>query len=356
MDLRAILRMYPTSAQPLSAPEPLGNAGGFSGARLWRFPSPRGPLVLRAWPEEGRDATAILQIHRWLQEAGTLGFIPVPLLARDGRTLVRQANQLWELAPWLSGVADRNRPPRRERLRAGFAALAAFHQRLAHHQTGGPSPGLARRLLEIEALQRGGFATLERAIQARSAEPEAQPARRWLALAQSLAPEIAERLRRDAARVVTLQPCLRDARPDHLLFEGDRLTGLVDFGAMAVESVACDLARLLAEWVGPDCSARAEALAHYSHVRPLDPRETELIATFESATALLTAAHWARWHFLERRVFDDPSAALHGLECGFDRLAEQARGKSSPPRVTELETGWVLLRRKPGPRADSGWV
>ena len=44
-----VLRQYP---RPLwsGAPLPLGNRGGFSGARLWRLDGPAGPLCLRAWP------------------------------------------------------------------------------------------------------------------------------------------------------------------------------------------------------------------------------------------------------------------------------------------------------------------
>ena len=49
-----------------------------------------------------------------------------------------------------------------------------------------------------------------------------------------------------------LQPCLRDARPEHFLFDGDQLSGLVDFGAMAVDSVVGDLARLIGEWLDDD--------------------------------------------------------------------------------------------------------
>src|SRR5206468_88816 len=116
-----------------------------------------------------------------------------------------------------------------------------------------------------------GFELLERALDRSAADPRRALARRWLALARRLAPAVAALVRREAGRVVGLQPCLRDARPDHFLFEGERPTGLVDFGAMGRDSVAGDLARLLAEWVGPDPAARAEALASYAAIRPLDP-------------------------------------------------------------------------------------
>ncbi len=121
-----------------------------------------------------------------------------------------------------------------------------------------------------------------------------------------------------------LQPCLRDARPDHFLFEGDRLTGLIDFGAMGLEAVSADLARLLSEWVGPDLLARAEALDTYTSIRHLEDAEATLIDVFESSAAVLGAGHWIRWHFVEGRRFDDPEAVSRGIERGLERLAQWA--------------------------------
>jgi len=101
------------------------------------------------------------------------------------------------------------------------------------------------------------------------------------------------------------------------------VTGLVDFGAMAVDTVAADLARLLADWVGTDRSTRAEALAAYAAVRPLDAVELALIDPFEDATALLGAGHWIRWHFLEGRAFTDPGAVAEGIARGLRRMGER---------------------------------
>jgi homoserine kinase type II len=324
-DLKAVLDRYPAIARPLGPPEPLGNAGGLSGSRLWRYPSGRGRLVARAWPEDGPPRLAIEQIHRWLRETNDLGFVPVPLAALDGRALQEHGGRLWEVAPWLDGDAPPIPPPSIP-LRAGFAALAAFHQRLRTDRTLGPSPGLQRRLREVEALLGGGFNALERAGTALPNDPCWGLARRWLELARRAAPRLVEPLQRSSTRVVALQPCLRDVRPEHLLFRGDRLTGLVDFGAMAVESVAADLARLLTEWIGPDRVGRAEALKAYAAIRPLDEAETALIDAFDASAALLGAGHWVRWHFVEGRSFDEPGAVERGIARGLERLGRMAAG------------------------------
>ena len=127
-------------------------------------------------------------------------------------------------------------------------------------------------------------------------------------------------LEQAAARIVPVQPCLRDARPEHFLFEGDRLSGLVDYGAMGVDSVAADLARLLGEWTCGDLAARREALDSYERVRPLGPSEASLIRVFESATALLIGERWLRWKYIEGRAFDDPNAVAKGLARSLSKL------------------------------------
>src|SRR3954465_14808711 len=96
--LNVVLSRYPAIVRPTSALEPLGNAGGGSGARLWRFASGRGVLVARAWPPDGPGRPALELIHRWLASAGDLDFVPVPIPALDGRTIHEHAGQLWEVS------------------------------------------------------------------------------------------------------------------------------------------------------------------------------------------------------------------------------------------------------------------
>jgi homoserine kinase type II len=184
----------------------------------------------------------------------------------------------------------------------------------------GPSPAVQARLLEIEVLLQDGFDVVKRALDRAPTDLVGISARRWLELARPMASQLVAPLRRAVGREVLLQPCLRDARPEHLLFRGDRVTGLIDFGAMAIDSVAADLARLLGDWVGPDRVERATALEAYTAIRPLEPFELTLIDAIAGSTALLGAGHWVRWHYLERRSFRDPSAVAHGIARGLERL------------------------------------
>ncbi len=142
--------------------------------------------------------------------------------------------------------------------------------------------------------------------------------------------QLLDPLRLAAGRTIPLQPCLRDARPEHFLFEGDRVTGLVNFGAMGVDCVAGDLARLMGEWLEGDASARVEAMASYERIRPLGADEAAAIDAFASSSALLVGERWIRWHFIEGRRFDDPSAVAQGIARGLDHLERLVIGANFP--------------------------
>jgi homoserine kinase type II len=228
----------------------------------------------------------------------------------------------------MAGAAESSRPPALGRVRSAFAALAAFHQRLSRERWEGASTGLALRYKAASQLVEGGLDVLEQAIERAGELGETErreAAMSWVRLARAVAPRLRDPLHQAAMRIVPLQPCLRDARAEHFLFMGECVTGLIDFGAMDIDCVASDLARLIREWFDGEPAARAEALAAYERVRPLDIAEAALIEPFESATSLLIGEHWIRWHYLEGRHFDDPLAVSHGIARGLGYLEQLAR-------------------------------
>jgi len=324
--LDRLLSRYPDRLRPTGAIRPLGGAGGLSGARLWRYASPTGEMAIRAWPEQGGGRARVETIHGWLRIAADLAFLPQPFAALDGRTVRELGGRCWEVSPWLLGSPETNRPPAVDRVRTAFEALGVVHGRLGEGSSLGPSPGLNARSEELARLVHGGFDAIEGAIANRADDPLAPSALVWLGLARRFAPAVLSEIEGVRLVNVPLQPCLRDARPEHFLFRGNDVSGLVDFGAMDIDCVAGDLARLLGEWLPrPECEALREAgLAAYRGERPLSPAEEALIDPFEALADLLIAERWVRWRFLEDRRFDDPRAHAQGIARGLERLQRRA--------------------------------
>lgn len=331
-DLQEILTKYPGPAQPRDRPRWLGNAGGQSGATLWRYESEVGPMVARAWPTEFQDHAHLERIHRWLARAWTLGFVPAVIATVDGSTITRHGGRLWEVASWLRGCPDLAEPPGAGHVEAAFRGLAEFHRRLSVDPVSrrGSSPGVSRRFREVNELVQGGFDRLETVLATSPRDARRDLAIRWLRLARRITPGIVEPARRACHQVLRLQPCIRDARRDHFLFEGDELTGIVDFGAMDLDTVVGDLARLIGDWLGADREGllRARAISIYEEICPLGYDEKEILGFFERSTALLAPGHWVRWHFVEGRRFEDPLAVERGLKRGLERLEQTVARES----------------------------
>lgn len=324
-ELAPVLALYPSSIRPIGPPVFMGNAGGGSGARLWKFATAQGPLVARAWPPEHPNRPTLAQIHGWLARASRLGFIPVPIAGLDGGTIQGRGGRLWEVTPWLLGRADPSRPPAPLHLHLAFAGLAAFHRIFDPPEQFAPSPGLRARLAEIDGLLGGEFDRFRDAIARAPGGEERDLASCWLFAARDRAGPIRTWLAPWADRVLPIGPRLRDARSDHFLFDGDRLAGLVDFGAMGLESASADLARLMSEWLGDDPELRALARSAYQLVRPLAIAEDAAIGAFARSSKLLAGARWVRWGFVEARPFGNPDALAGGLQRSVEWLKSEDR-------------------------------
>jgi Ser/Thr protein kinase RdoA (MazF antagonist) len=329
-ELSLILSRYPSRFAPTSPIQAIGGGGGLSGAALWRFRSAAGTMLLRARPAGGPGREHIETVHGWLRAGSDLGFLALPVVSLEGRTITESGGRLWQLELWMPGAPDLDEPPALERIDAAFSGLASLHRRLAGHASRGTSPGLAAAVHELEDMMGRGFDEIDSGLRRSHRGDLEETSARWLVLARAWAPRFLPTLR-DASRLcVSLQPCLRDARPEHFLFEGDRLTGVVDYGAMGLETVAADLARLIGEWLGGGESLRGRALAVYQRVRPLDDSELALTSSFELAGDLLIGGHWLRWHFLEGRRFEDPGAVARGLARGLRRLTRRVELMEPP--------------------------
>jgi Ser/Thr protein kinase RdoA (MazF antagonist) len=327
--IQRILRLYPDDCQPHDT-QALDSADSFSGAALWKLAAPRGALALRRWPAEHPAPERLQFIQAVLWHVDQEGFhrIPLPLETRHHHGFVRHEGHLWELTPWLAGTADFAERPSLPKLENALAALASFHQAARSFplaETGpAASPGIAERAARLHALVDGGLAELARAID--KAWPElAARAVRLVALAASTGRKVLEQLESARRLKVTIQPCIRDVWRAHVLFVGDEVSGIVDFGSMRPDNVATDVARLLGSMARDDEESWQRGLAAYESVRPLADDELALVSAFDRSTVLLGGLQWLEWIYLDGRRFNNPSAVLGRVDEFLGRLERLAQ-------------------------------
>jgi homoserine kinase type II len=302
---------------------PLGNGGGFSGARLWLGDGPAGRAALRAWPPH-KTAAGIRRLHSLMEAARQHGLDVVPAVhrTREGDSVVEAAGRVWELTQWLPGRADFAEHPTAERLDAACTTLARLHRAWeAFAAPAGPCPAVGRRLkilADWSALVSTGWRPQASAT---AACPALGPAveRAWNAL-PGLLPEVPGRLLPWLASRLPMQPCLCDLWHDHLLFEGDRLTGLIDYGALKIDHVAVDLARMLGSLVGDDPHGWERGLQSYRRIRPLSDSEAQLARVLDRTGIVLGVVTWLRMLYHEKRAYEDHMAVARRLETLLNRI------------------------------------
>jgi len=328
LELREVLKAYPDDCQP-SQIEALGTAGGFSGARFWRLHTPRGLLCLRRWPPEHPTVERLefIQAVLWHVEQQGFDLAPLALPANSRKGYVRHGGTLWELAPWLAGKADFNAHPTPARLTAAMRTLAAFHQAtigfplpVAERD---PSPGIKQRAAQLQGYLAGGLSKLQESLTPHVWPDLARLGNEIVKLFPKAAPPVAALLDKASHELVPLSPCIRDIWHDHVLFLGDEVSGLVDFGALNVECVSADIARLLGSLIGDDRTGWEEGLAAYQSIRPLSPAEFQLVRAFDESSVLMSGLMWLEWVFQARREFEDRPQVIARVQAILTRLTKR---------------------------------
>jgi Ser/Thr protein kinase RdoA (MazF antagonist) len=151
-------------------------------------------------------------------------------------------------------------------------------------------------------------------------------AREFLALLPRALPVAIARHEPLAKLQFSLQPCIRDVWYENVLFTGDEVTAIVDFGAMDIDTPACDVARLLGSLVGSDSKRRQIGLAAYNSVRRLSANELLAVDAFDNDIVILAGCNWIRWIYLEQRHFENPEKICQH----FQRIVERAHLIESP--------------------------
>jgi Ser/Thr protein kinase RdoA (MazF antagonist) len=316
LDPRPVVAAY---SPPVAAARwtSLGSAGGFSGSRVWRGDADDGrEFCLKVHPPAADPERLGRTIHRWMETARSAGldFVPAVERARDGRTVVCLDGRAWEVTAWMPGRPDFRERPTDARLYAAVAALARIHTAWSEDCSLAACPAVARRwraLLDWEELLTAGW---------RPRFDAADPVRPYAEAAWNLLPAVLPAawppLMHWLRQPVPTQPCLCDIWHDHILFDCDQVTGIIDYAAAKVDHVAVDLARLLGSLAPGDRERMDAGLRVYTSVRPLP--HPELVPLLDWTGTIVAAVHWLRWLYHDRREFADPAAVA-------DRMAGVVR-------------------------------
>jgi Ser/Thr protein kinase RdoA (MazF antagonist) len=309
---RWVLQHFP--AATAQGCEPLGNRGGFSGARLWKVQGFDSPLCLRAWPKNvGPERLQFIHSEMTRAASRGLDFVPKIHSTRSAVTWVQYAGRVWDLTTWMPGVADFASNPSETRIELACTALARLHN--AWHEHGGPAvcPAILRRLERLQIWQEWQQSGWRPLPSAGLQNPIDDLVRRaWQVLPRFLE-RLPDRLRPWTTRSLPLQTCLCDIWHDHILFNGNKVGGIIDYGSLRSDHVAVDLARLLGSLVGDDTALLAAGLVAYLRVRPLSSEEEQLVRVLDETGTLIGIANWLIWLYHEHRHFEDPTAVAQRL-------------------------------------------
>jgi Ser/Thr protein kinase RdoA (MazF antagonist) len=308
---------------------------------------------LRAWPPNFLPSDRLVAIHGLMRTARRAGLVFVPAVCSTpaGTTWLEAAGRLWDLTSWLPGRPDFHDQPTRARLEAACTALAQLHAAWSLDVVGrGICPALQRRL----AAAREWTALLASGWRPAFSPEYMPPIHPWAERAWNLLPDQIELIPRRLAPWLTrdfvLHPCLCDVWHDHVLFEGSRVTGIVDYGSVKTDHETVDLARLLGSLVPGDQEQWEAGLEAYARLRPLTEEEKILVTVLDETGTCLAAANWLKWLYLERRSFEDQTAVaarlavfVCRLETPFKRThvfsKESGRPGGSPAGLADPQAG-----------------
>jgi Ser/Thr protein kinase RdoA (MazF antagonist) len=302
---------------------PLGNRGGFSGAELWRVEGDFPALCLKAWPEQAFGPQLLERMHALMLRARRvrLTFVPEIRTRADGATWIKSNGRYWDLTTWMPGQADFHQQPTAVRLAAASGALAQIHAAWQSEAiSSGPCPSIDRRLEALADWNR----LLASGWRLNADETPEQAWRPLLKRAWDLAltnyRQLPVMLAPWITKTVRLQPCIGDVWHDHILFEAERVSGIIDYGAVRIDHPAADLGRLIGSLVADDDAGWATALAAYRAVRALSWEEESLARLLDRSGAIVSLFNWLRWCGRGERSFSDPVAVTTRLTAIVERL------------------------------------
>ena len=318
---------------------------GFSGAYVARCSSPSGDsFALKRWPTSTLRHR-VEEIHRVVQHAAIHGcpFVAQPqaidqppgLGRRAGTTLCATGGGLWELSTWQPGQGATLNGSL-EAIQAGASAIAQFHDSVTSLGTDRQiAPAVLNRLTRLEersaqipsVMESIGRRGLPHELRAVLLDAGHLVRWKWDEVQQRIHRSLSQYLRRE----VPIQYVLRDVHRDHVLFHEGKISGLIDFDAVRVDTPATDLSRWVGSFLGGNHDAGAVWDAALAGFSARSKSKTGSEAEFEAGMAAdlcfasiwISLANWLVWLICEQRSFLTEPTAIASRVQNLVRVASR---------------------------------
>lgn len=287
--------------------------GGFSRAAVIHAKLAGRDCALRGWLRESVPLSRVRERHRLLQHFADAG-LPVAACYADGstgETLLIPLDSpfddwVWQVEPWLPGTPRSGASITEAQLDSVAQALAKLHNAAREYRcsvsgrewfsTGrGPVPAILERRQMLSRWDSARLAQARHSLQQAPADFR-ECCLTILSSAMPLVGAIQAELTAMSALEAELFPCWRDLWREHLLFEGEHLSGIIDATAARSDHPGTDLSRLLGSYFGDDFARWETFLASYQSIHPLTAIDLSLIGTLDRSSVLLSALAWIdRW-------------------------------------------------------------
>jgi homoserine kinase type II len=275
---------------------------GLSRARVYRLDTSQGIYALKQWPISSA-LERIDQIHRfqrYLADAG-ISLVPTLLPWPGGQFILEEDHVHWEISQWKKGrpvdglgvISD-------EQLIECAEAIAALHTRsLAYGVRRQVPPGVQDRCKKLSDFRDSSQEDILQAVaewEDNSSGSEYQSLLRDIYnSAARLAPAILPAVQRLAEEPQTCFWIIRDLWREHFLFMGNRLSGIIDFGAARIDWPIFDLVRALGTMM-IDLDPRWKMAIDCYNMSTLAPRaDLENVRLLHRASNIVAAIHWLQW-------------------------------------------------------------
>ncbi len=286
---------------------------GFSGASVWKVTTQDQAYALKRWPIGQPAYFDLPTIHRLMQQARQSGLSCIPEVqrTRHGDSVFLHDGVHWDTSTRQPGLPQTQ--PSEEQLKQAMNLLTTLHAlwRAGNERRFDICPAVTlqhRRLMSW---------TVDELEQLRQQAPTTGLFREAVLLFDQYRSQTIKRLEPWLTVRVSLHPCLGDVWSEHVLFEGNQITGLIDFGGMRYDHPAQDLARLLGSYTQGDALRRQLALVQYA---PATSELEPLTILLDDCGTIVGLGNWLRWLRIEKRRFDDQARAIARLQGLLNRL------------------------------------